>query len=47
MKQFYLGRMRDGWTIPEIDETDFFYFIELTAYDLENSSDECFIDDVI
>jgi hypothetical protein len=32
MKEFYLARLEDGWTLSEIDDADFFYFIELINY---------------
>lgn len=32
IKEFYIGRLNEGWSLPEIDNTDFFYWIDLIAY---------------
>jgi hypothetical protein len=45
MKEFYIARMKDGWSLSVIDDTDFFYYIELMAYmgkEDEQTMDEIF-----
>ena len=32
MKEFYVDRINNGWTLPEIDNSDFFYWLDLMAY---------------
>lgn len=32
MKEFYIDRINTGWTLPEIDNSDFFYWLDLRAY---------------
>jgi len=32
MKEFYIDRINTGWTLPEIDNSDFFYWLDLMAY---------------
>lgn len=45
---FYLARLDEGWTMSEIDKTDFFYWIDLVAYSLakEKHEEVCTIDQV-
>lgn len=33
LKAMYLDLIRHGWTLPEIDEMDIHWFLELLAYD--------------
>ena len=32
MKEFYAGRLSEGWPLSVIDDTDFFYYLDIVAY---------------
>jgi hypothetical protein len=32
MKEIYLILLKQGWTLPAIDDMDFFYYLDLVAY---------------
>lgn len=32
MKDFYVGKLKEGWTLSAIDDTDFFYYLDIIAY---------------
>jgi len=44
MKDFYLSRLKDGWTLSSIDDCDFYYWLELCAYNVE--SEKVMIDEL-
>ena len=48
MKEFYVDRINNGWTLPEIDNSDFFYWLDLMAYMAKEAEEKSktFIDDV-
>jgi hypothetical protein len=39
MKEFYLARMKEGWSLADVDEWDFFYYLDLLAYKVNNDPD--------
>jgi hypothetical protein len=45
MKEFYLARLEDGWSLVDIDECDFFYLLNLMAY-RENKKKSVTIDQI-
>jgi hypothetical protein len=46
MKEFYIGRLKDGWSLSEIDDADFFYYLDLVAYEANQKDDACTIDEI-
>jgi len=44
MKEFYISQIKQGWTLPEIDDCDYWYFLEIMAY--TEKGDEHFIDEL-
>jgi hypothetical protein len=36
MKEFYLARLQDGWSMRDIDDCDFYYWLELCNYSVES-----------
>jgi hypothetical protein len=46
MKEFYLSRIKESWTLSEIDDTDFFYFLDLIAYDADKNKVTCTMDEI-
>jgi hypothetical protein len=46
MKEFYIGRLKDGWSLSAIDDTDFFYYLDLIAYEAIKKDDACMIDEI-
>lgn len=43
--QFYLALLDKGWTLPEIDEMDIMYYLQLLTRKIE--SEKVYIDDVL
>ena len=33
MKETYLGLIKDGWTLEDIDNMDIFYYLDLLSYE--------------
>ena len=48
MKEYYIGRLKDGWTLPDIDNSDVAYFIDLMNYAAksEQKQQTGYIDDI-
>lgn len=48
MKKIYLDLFKEGWTLTNIDEMDFFYYLDLLIYkaNKEEKKDFAYIDQV-
>lgn len=45
MKEIYLGLFKEGWSLPCIDDMDFFYYLDLLLYKAQNT-EKSYIDDL-
>ncbi len=46
MKEVYLNLMEEGWTLTDIDETDFFYYLDLLSYKANKGQKKVTIDQI-
>lgn len=40
MKEFYCDRIKAGWSMTEIDECDFLYWLDLLAYMVKEQNEK-------
>ncbi|QGG47352.1 hypothetical protein [Heliorestis convoluta] len=45
MDQFYLSLLEQGWTLPEIDQMDIFYYLQLLKRKMEKP--QSYIDEIL
>jgi hypothetical protein len=46
IKEVYLSLMEDGWTLFDIDEMDFFYYLDLLVYKANKGQKKVTIDQI-
>jgi len=46
MKEVYLGLMEEGWALSDIDEMDFFYYLDIRIYKANKDNKVITIDQI-